>query len=138
MRRRLFITLLVLLIAVLGIRQLTQKPSSLGEPNGSRIQFVEFGPLPPESNVSLASLQNSIDRVSEAALQGRWTSASREVQQLERLWNSVRTGGTERLEIEQSITNGIQTLYYNVLGRDEKGVLITGQKLTGFVSQLSQ
>ena len=76
--------------------------------------------------------------MSEAALRSFWILPLEKVQQLERTWNSIRTGGTERLEIEQSMTNGIQTLYYNVLGRDEEGVLMTGQKLTGLVIQLSQ
>jgi len=138
LRRTVFIVLLVFLIAVLGIRQFTQLPAGDDGSNRSRIQFVEFGPLASPADVSLASLQNSIDRVSEAALRGHWTSASREVQQLDRTWNSIRSGGTERLEIEEGITNAIQTLYYNVLGRDEKGVLITGQKLTSLVSQLSE
>lgn len=137
MRRQMFIFLVVLGVFVLGVRFWVNQAVPQNNPPGAGISFVEYNPLTPLANPPLAQLQNSLDRVSEAAMKKQWHSASLAVNQLEKSWQQLRSEPSQELEIEKGITNSIQALHYNVWGKDSQGVLITAQKLTDLINQLS-
>lgn len=138
MRRRLFLSLVVLGVLALGVKFLTGQGVISERNPGGEMRFVEYSPLTPQGTAKTPAtqLQNSVDRVSEASLNGQWITASRAVQQLSDSWERFRPTNGKTLTIENDIENTIQTLRYNVWGQDQEGVLMTAQKLTGLISQL--
>lgn len=137
MRRQMLIFLVALGVFVLGVRVFVNQGVPENTPQGQEIRFVEYGPLTPVPNPPLAELQNLVDRVSEAATKEQWNTASKWVQDLESSWQRLRSTNTGQLEIEQGVANAILALHYNVWGKDLQGVLISAQKLTDLISQLS-
>lgn len=138
MRRQMFIFLVALGVLAVGVRFFVNQGIPQDSPQGQQIRFVEHGSLTPLANPSLAELQNLVDRVSEAATKEQWNTASRWVQDLETAWQRQRSSPTGQLEIEQGIANSILALHYSVWGKDIQGVLISSQKLTDLISQLSR
>lgn len=139
MRRKIFIFLVVLGVLTLGVRFFVNQGVPNQGPSGTGVNFVEYAPLTPLGSVTspLTELQNSVDRVSEAALKGHWTTASRAVEQLQQTWQRLRPNQANQLEIEEGIEKTIQTLHYNVWGKDQQGVLSSAQKLTDLIGQLA-
>lgn len=149
MRRKIFIFLVALGVLTLGVRFFVNQGTPGPNPSGVGLRFTEYAPLTPLSQAPspltplsqtpspLAELQKSVDQVSEAAIKGHWTTASRAVQQVEQNWSRLRPGEVSQLEIENEIERNIQTLQYNVWGKDQQGVLRTAKNLTNFISQLT-
>lgn len=128
----LIIFLLITTLA-LGFYQFSANPGP-GMPAPRSIQFNPqgAGQLSPS-----ATLQNSVDRVSEAALNGQWSTAASEVNRLERTWQTIKPNRQTELIVDDEIERLIQNLHFNVWGRDVQGVLNTGQQLTSRFSQLT-
>lgn len=136
MRRKISLFLIVVGILALGVRYFANQNSVADNPPGMEIRFIEYNPLSPNNSSSLGSqMQNLVDRISEAAMNGNWTTASQVMRQLDNTWQSVQPQQTQT-EIEAQIQQAIQTLHYNVWGKDKQGVLTTAQKLTALISQL--
>ncbi len=140
MRRMIFIFLVVVGVLALGVRFFVNERLASETPPGMEIQLVEYESFNQlnTSESPIAQLQDSIDAISEAALKGQWTVASRSVQQLEDMWRSLTPSSTGRLETERQVQMEIQTLYYNVWDQNEQAVLATAQKLTMLFNQLSR
>ncbi|NLJ81110.1 MAG: hypothetical protein GX335_08805, partial [Firmicutes bacterium] len=104
MRRRMLVVLLILGIAILAARDFANRSPARTDPPGREIRFLQFNSLDPLLGSPLAELQNSIDGISEAALRGHWFTASREQEELERIWLELKSQKKAGLEIEQEIT----------------------------------
>ena len=139
MRRNMYVFLIVVGILVLGVRVFVDQGRPSENPPGTEIQFIRYDALtPPNAAESpLAQLQRHVDRVSEAAMKGQWTTASRAVQQLEDVWMGLSPRQAANLETEREMERAIQTLYYNVWGKDQQGVLSTAGQLTALIRQLA-
>ncbi|HBG02422.1 MAG TPA: hypothetical protein DDW87_12770 [Firmicutes bacterium] len=140
MRRTTLVFLVVVGILAIGVRFFVSERLPSENPPGMEIQFVEYGPFNQlsTSNSPLAQIQSSIDRISEAAMKGQWTTATRAVQQLDHAWQGLTPREANDLESEREIEAAIQTLYLDVWGQDEQGVLATAQKLTALIAQLER
>ncbi|HKM43224.1 MAG TPA: hypothetical protein VJZ70_04450 [Limnochordia bacterium] len=126
MRRMIFIFLVVVAILVLGVRFFVNERLISESPPGLEINLVEYStPSSP-----MARLQDSVDDLSRAAIQGQWSQASRTLQQLDEAWQTLVFGKNPQLETEKEIEMSIQSLYYNVWKQDEQAVLATAQKLS--------
>ncbi|MGI6147926.1 MAG: hypothetical protein GX195_12875 [Firmicutes bacterium] len=137
MRRQIFLTLILVGVAVVATLQLTggfSRPSD----DDSGIKNVRFNNLtpitPPAANT--AGLQASLDRVARTALEGQWAAAALETNRLEDLWQTIRLGSVGSLQIEQAINQGIEDLHVNVLARNTQAVLQTAEQLTAYFGQL--
>ena len=137
MRRMIFIFLVVVGILALGVRFFVNERLTSENPPGLEIQFVEHGSFNQlsTSNSPLAQIQTLVDSVSEAAMKGQWTTASRQVQQLDEAWQTLSPQSS--METGREITSTIQNLYYNVWAQDQQSVLTTTQKLTILLNQLA-
>jgi hypothetical protein len=121
-----FIFLVVVAILVLGVRFFVNERLISESPPGLEINLVEYStPSSP-----MARLQDSVDDLSRAAIQGQWSQASRTLQQLDEAWQTLVFGKNPQLETEKEIEMSIQSLYYNVWKQDEQAVLATAQKLS--------
>ena len=136
MRRQIFISLVLLGVVVLAVLQLTggltgPRPQN----NGSQIRLTEFTPPNPAVVPGVGSLQTSLDFICREALEERWAVAAQEALRLENMWRSMQVKGPV-LEIEESISRGIENLHLQILRRDIQGVLDTAEDLTAHFSQL--
>ena len=140
MRRTILVFLVVVGILVIGVRFFVSERLPSENPPGMEIQFVEYGPFNQLSTSSspLAQIQSFVDRISEAAMRGQWTTATRAVQQLDHAWQGLAPQETNSLASEREIEAAIQSLYLDVWGQDEQGVLATSQKLTALIAELER
>lgn len=137
MNRKLLAAAVVLGLALLAatFRFASQRPQPTP---GREILFLqEEAPTPLSvTKRPLAELQDRLDALSQAALEGSWPQALRLQQQLQELWERLRTQGQGRLDMERRIDELLQTLQQAVLSQDGRGVLQTAQELTGLIGRL--
>lgn len=124
----LFLSVLILLTVVL----ISQSHENV--PLSNNLQLVEFDPT--QENNTITTLQTLTDNVSQAALNGQWSTASLYVQRLENSWNRIKPRTSSDLNLVREIDYHIQNLHYNVWGRDPKGVLNTTSKITTKLAQI--
>ncbi len=136
MRRQIFISLVLLGVVVLAVLQLT---GGLTGPqphdDNSEIRLTEFAPPNPSAVPSVSSLQTSLDFICREVLDERWAVAAQEVMRLENMWRNMRASGPV-LEIEESISKGIENLHLQILRQNTQGVLDAAEELTAQFSQL--
>jgi hypothetical protein len=137
-RRKTFLILAAAVILVLGLRffaneKLTSENSQL------EIQLTEYNTANQfsASGSPLAELQNSVDQLSRAALEGQWASASLAVSKIEAAWRGLAPGSTGNLATEEEIETVIQTLRFNVWSQDQEALLATAHQLTVLLSRLA-
>jgi hypothetical protein len=134
---------LLLAAVVLGIVLFTARYASAPQPGpdttGREIVFTrEAEPAPLSAPLSpLTELQNSLDAVSQAAVEADWRKAGQGLQDLQCLWESLRPRSAESLEMERQMGQLLQALQEAVWGQDEQGVLEAAQELTRLVGLLS-
>lgn len=139
MRRTIFAFLVVLGVLALGVRFFVNERLTSESPPGVEIQLVEYDSFNQLSiaNSPLTQMQALVDRLSEAALNEEWNTASRVLPQLDDAWSSLRPERTSQLKTEKDIDLSIQALHRGVWGQDQQAVLSTAQKLTMLLGQLS-
>ncbi len=125
---------LIGLLIILIVVSVTQD-SAIKSPNSSSPELIELTPL-SESRFP-NQLQSLVDRLSQAALDNHWATASDLVEQLERTWENMKPTDSTTLGIVQEVDRIIETLHYNVWGRDSTGVLNSSRKLTALFADLS-
>ena len=70
-------------------------------------------------------------------MEADWRKAGQGLQDLQRLWESLRPRSAESLEMERQMGQLLQALQEAVWGQDEQGVLEAAQELTRLVGLLS-
>jgi len=137
LRRQIFLTLILVGVAVVATLQLTggfSRPSD-DDSGIKNVRFNNLTPITPPAAIS-AGLLASLDRLARTALEGQWAAAALETNRLEDLWQTIRVGSVGSLQIEQAINQGIEDLHVNVLARNTQAVLQTAEQLTAYFGQL--
>lgn len=137
MRRKVLALFVLAGLVLWGVQGLFKQETRENDPPAPEIRLLQFQQLTPLVDGSLAELQNSVDRVSEAVLQGHWFSASGEQKNLELTWEKWKTRRTAQLQVEQEITASIASLGHGIWSKDREKVLHAARTLTDQISRLS-
>ncbi len=138
MRRKFVVLLIVVVALVVGSRMLPTREKFDDTPNRGRTNLVQYKPLTPLKNPTLAELQNSVDLISESAMEQNWNTAMKDLSNLEQNWRRLQQNRPNELALEQEISLSIQNLHYNVYGQNQQEILKTAKRLTELIGRLSR